>query len=79
MRMFSTLGHVQMSANTAVGTASLLIVLRVYIFSTHYASDPLESRVIRIAVWNRNRIVYFISMSAWIANFSCLILGKSFL
>jgi len=42
-------------ANTAVGAASLLIVLRV------------------IAVWNRNTIVYFISMSAWIANSACLI------
>jgi len=43
MRMFSTFGHVQIFANTAAGAASLLIVLRVYVFFTHYASDPLES------------------------------------
>ncbi|KAH9954848.1 hypothetical protein BC827DRAFT_921592 [Russula dissimulans] len=32
-----------------------------------------------IAIWNRNKIVSVIAMSAWVANVSCLIHSKSFL
>jgi hypothetical protein len=32
--------------------------------------------VSRIAVWNRNRVVYVIAMGAWVTNLACLIRGK---
>jgi hypothetical protein len=63
-------------------TASLLIVLRVYVSAVLFYVS--QSSVIKrlwttssIAIWNKNRVVVAIALGVWVTNIAFLIRGES--
>lgn len=59
-----------------LASASLLIVLRVCVPS-HHLPEQVVIETLRIAIWNKNKIVVVIAASLWITNVAVMIRGKS--
>jgi hypothetical protein len=56
----------------------MLIVLRVYVLICYaHSSEARRSRKLdRIAIWNKSKTIYAISMTIWFADLAALLYGK---
>jgi len=70
---------VQLFSYTAVAGASMLLVLRTYVFHGLRSDDNKPMGTSRIAIWNRDKIVSTIIVCIWWTNISFLIHSKSVL
>jgi hypothetical protein len=61
-----------------VAGASLLIVLRVYVFATNTIISPNHTliEVVSVAIWDRNKAVMTTTIGLWVINSAFLIQGK---
>jgi hypothetical protein len=70
---------VQLFAYIAVAGASMLIMLRTYVFPWVAAEKQLNAWLLlsRIAIWSRDKVVTLITTCIWCTNVAFLVHSKS--